>query len=115
MLKVELPGEFNLTWSVDGDCDRSSAQHAEIGVSWVCTDVSELWVVQKVSYIHAKLEAEGFREDEILSQPRNNRVGRWLADIAKGLWIKSVANGEIVVDSILRGVVGSGHIVVTRH
>src|ERR1039458_10013266 len=54
-LEVELPGEFNLTWTVDGGGRGvSSAQLAEKGAGLVYADISELWVIEKVSYVHAK-------------------------------------------------------------
>lgn len=113
-LKVELPGEFDQTRTVDGRRDRSSAQFAEIDAGWVRTDTSELWMIEEVGRVEAKLEAKGFGEVEILSQTRRNRVDRRISNIAKRLRIKSVANGEIVINAVLRGVGGSGNIVVTR-
>src|ERR1035437_8204051 len=114
LLKVELPGEFDQTRTVDGRRDRSSAQFAEIDAGWVRTDTSELWMIEEVGRFEAKLEAKGFGEVEILSQTRRNRVDRRISNIAKGLRIESVANGEIVINAVLRGVGGSGYIVVTR-
>ena len=116
-LEVELSGEFNLTWAVDCSRDRSSAQFAEIGVGRVCADISELRVIQEVGCIDAKLEAKAFGEVEILAQTCCHRVGGGISDIAKRLRIKSVANGEIVINAVIKVVLdvgGSRYIVVTR-